>query len=496
MLGAFLSNKHIVGAKKLWSSVTFILLLALASVAPASAVCAPGQQSCSSSYSVGEAFFGNGGNLDQSSASYRAKTALGETVAGNSAESYDTLIKAASPVGYWRLGETSGTTATDASGNSRNGTYAGGYTQGKPSLTGDRNPATAFDGVSGSNVSMAANNAWKITTTNQLAVEFWYAGTQVGATSPATGATGLVSANSGSANKQFVVGLDQNGHVVVNSVQSGGAYNTVTGTTVVNDAKPHYIEANFNATANTMEIYVDGTLDNSGSVPSIGSFGSTALNIGENLRTGASSGTIDEVAIYSSTLTTTQIAQHYASVNYQTQAGFNSNRNEYLEFSVGTSSINFGTLSTSTAKTGTATFSVKAYVANGYQVVNASNPPAYGGHSLTTASTPAASAIGTEQFGMNVVANTSPSTFGANPSQIPSSSYSYGLAGDGRNNTPTTARYDQVNKYMYRNGDAIAYSRSSSGETDYTISYIINISNVTPAGIYTMNHVLVSTATF
>jgi hypothetical protein len=80
--------------------------------------------------------------------------------------------------------------------------------------------------------------------------------------------------------------------------------------------------------------------------------------------------------------------------------------------------------------------------------------------------------------------------------QVPGVTYSYGQAGNGTGNTPSTARYDQASQYMYRNGDVIAYSSKSSGETDYTISYIMNISNVTPGGRYTMNHVLVATATF
>ncbi len=185
-----------------------------------------------------------------------------------------------------------------------------------------------------------------------------------------------------------------------------------------------------------------------------------------------------------------------ASSNYQAQTGFNSNRNEYIEFNVNAATLNFGVLSTGSTKTGTATFNVKAYVANGYQVVNASPPPQYGGHTLSTASVPTASATGTEQFGINLVANTSPASFGVAPVQIPSNSYSFGKVADNTVNTPSTARYDQTNQYMYRNGDVIAYSTKSTGETDYTISYIMNISNATPSGTYTMNHVLVATATF
>lgn len=58
-------------------------------------------------------------------------------------ESYSTLseaIMALAPVGYWKLDETSGTQATDSSGNGRHGTYSGTYTlnarDGAPAFAG------------------------------------------------------------------------------------------------------------------------------------------------------------------------------------------------------------------------------------------------------------------------------------------------------------------------------------------------------------------------
>lgn len=47
---------------------------------------------------------------------------------------YFDLVMSLAPLGYWRLGETSGTTAADSSGNGRNGTYTGTYTLNRPSL--------------------------------------------------------------------------------------------------------------------------------------------------------------------------------------------------------------------------------------------------------------------------------------------------------------------------------------------------------------------------
>ncbi len=162
-------------------------------------------------------------------------------------------------------------------------------------------------------------------------------------------------------------------------------------------------------------------------------------------------------------------------------------QDEYIEFVVTGSTVSLGQQTTSTTTRGTATFYVKAYVAQGYVVRNASAPLSIPSHTMAAPSSPVASAVGTEQFGINLVANTSPATFGANPTQVPDSTFSFGTAATG---------YDTANVYKYVNGDIIAQATKSSGETDYTISYILNISSVTQAGSYSMNHNLVATGTY
>jgi hypothetical protein len=175
-----------------------------------------------------------------------------------------------------------------------------------------------------------------------------------------------------------------------------------------------------------------------------------------------------------------------ASTNYKTQGGFNTNREEYIEFIVNSSSVDLGYLSSSTTASVTNTFSVKAYLSSGYVVRSASAPPSNGSHTLNNLVTPSASSAGTEQFGINLVANTSPSV-GAAPVQVPDSTFSFGTAASG---------YNTPNLFKYVNGDIIAQSTQSSGTTQYTISYIYNIAGTTPDGSYSFHHVLVATATY
>lgn len=185
-----------------------------------------------------------------------------------------------------------------------------------------------------------------------------------------------------------------------------------------------------------------------------------------------------------------------SSTNYQAQAGFNTDRTPSLTLVVNdsqcsfyNSGVNLGYLSTSSATTGNANFSVKSYLAGSYTVTTVGPPPKSNAptpHTFTTLTSGGTSVPGTEQFGINLVANTSPSV-GASPSQLPSSSFGFGQAASG---------YGTPNTFKYNDGDTIARSTKSSGTTCYAISYLFNISGVTPNGVYTFNQSIVATSTF
>jgi hypothetical protein len=177
-----------------------------------------------------------------------------------------------------------------------------------------------------------------------------------------------------------------------------------------------------------------------------------------------------------------------SSANYQAYAGYTTTADPYIELVTPNSITNVGVLDSSSTKYTTAQFSVRAYLASGYTVINGSSAPTALSngitHYLSAPSTPAASAVGTEQFGINLASNTVPASIGAVPQQLPSNSYSYGTAAAG---------YNTSNLYKYAQGDTIAQSSSSSGYTTYTVSYIFNISPVTPSGFYSFTHTLIAT---
>jgi hypothetical protein len=190
-----------------------------------------------------------------------------------------------------------------------------------------------------------------------------------------------------------------------------------------------------------------------------------------------------------------------SSTNYSTgeTAGFNTTGQPGLTLVVATSSADLGVLSTTLAKTATATFSVQNYTSYGYVVQIVGATPSYAGHNLTAMTGNAgvggdASATGTEQFGLNLVANTSPTNpvpGSANPT-CAVAGWCYGVAGDGT----AALTYKTDGKYRYVSGETVASGPRSSSETDYTITFIANQSPTTPAGRYTGALQIVATGTF
>jgi len=163
-----------------------------------------------------------------------------------------------------------------------------------------------------------------------------------------------------------------------------------------------------------------------------------------------------------------------SSTNNTAKFGSITNSDPLLEVMVVAGQSNLGTLTTETTATKTTTVKVRNYLSGGYVLQIIGDPPKYNGHTLSTSNTPVQSVPGTEQFGINAVANTNP-TVGANLVQVPNDKTSFGSV---------YANYSSPNLFMFSSGDNIAHSTSSSGETDYTISMIVNISNGTLAGHY------------
>jgi len=169
------------------------------------------------------------------------------------------------------------------------------------------------------------------------------------------------------------------------------------------------------------------------------------------------------------------------STNYQFNSGPVTTADPALGFAVTSAAASFGNFNAAQVATATASFTVSDYTSYGYAVQVLGNPPSNGSHTLPAMASTDISRPGQEQFGINLVANTG---FGANPDQ--------GLFGKG----VAAANYNTADHFRYVNGETIASAPKSSGITVFTISYIINVSNITPGGAYTASQSVVCTGTF
>lgn len=145
-----------------------------------------------------------------------------------------------------------------------------------------------------------------------------------------------------------------------------------------------------------------------------------------------------------------------------------------LEMIVSAGESNLGVLTTEHTATKITTIKIRNYLSGGYILQIIGDSPKFNGHTLATPTEPTVSKPGTEQFGMNIVANTTPNV-GANPVQEPADKGVFGEAEPG---------YATTNMFKYASGDVFARSVQNSGGTDYTISMIVNISSSTPSGRY------------
>lgn len=188
---------------------------------------------------------------------------------------------------------------------------------------------------------------------------------------------------------------------------------------------------------------------------------------------------------------------------YQANAGtgLTTNRAPYLSFSVGGVSQNLGYLSASSTSDLVANFTVETYLAGGYIVQVDAPPPTDnvpGNHIMNIPGTPTASSIGTEQFGINLAANTTPAGLGAAPTCTPSTGSFCPTAAMA---SSITSNYNQVNKYYYPSSgmnytDTLVNANISTGAVSYTVSFVYNISTTTPDGQYTYNGKFIATSTF
>ena len=207
-----------------------------------------------------------------------------------------------SPLFYWRLDDRFGTTAADSAGGGVTGLYYGLNTRNvSGALVGDSDTAVTFRGGGVStkqtfdNPTVYSEEAWFRTSTTTGGKIIGFGSSQQG----------------GSGSYDRHVYMQDNGQLVFGTWT--GVTNTITTPASYNDNKWHQVVATQGP--NGMALYVDGALV--GTNPQAQAQDYTGYwRVGNDTTWSSTSsafnGSIDEVAVYPSVLTATQVAAHYS----------------------------------------------------------------------------------------------------------------------------------------------------------------------------------------
>lgn len=209
-----------------------------------------------------------------------------------------------SPLGLWTLDETSGTTARDASGNGKHGTYAGAPALGQKV---GQFLCPTFDGV---NDTVSIPDAAQVFAGQPLTWAAWFRTTMQGYSSI------LAKYNAFQNNAKWNLRLDDNEKLNAYFDSSSGALRAISGQ-VVNDGRWHYGAAVWTKTGSThtADILVDGVLAGTGtSLASLyaESEGAQVVTIGSyDGSIEFFNGNIAYAAVYQSALSSARIRAHY-----------------------------------------------------------------------------------------------------------------------------------------------------------------------------------------
>lgn len=145
------------------------------------------------------------------------------------------------------------------------------------------------------------------------------------------------------------------------------------------------------------------------------------------------------------------------------------------------SEINFGDFSPSTTSSNSSQFIVATNARSGYNVTIDGDTLTSGNNIIPSSTAPTSSKKGSSQFGINLVANSTP--------QVGSDPIGPGVG-------IVTPNYSNTNNYLFNTGDEIADSPVASSYTKYTVSYIVNVSSSQPVGVYATTVTYICLANF
>ncbi|MFI7589617.1 PKD domain-containing protein [Spongisporangium articulatum] len=256
-----------------------------------------------------------------------ASVSVAVTAGTPATSAYPDAVSASSPANYWRLGETSGTTAADSAGN-KPLTLSGATRNVTGALTGDTNKAVTMSG----SATVPGTTTSSQTSPTTFSEEVWFK------TNTTKGGKLIGFGNSrttSSTTSDRHIYMNNSGQLYFGVLSSGGTKATINSSAAYNNNAWHYAAATWSA-ANGAKLYVDGqqvassaAMNTSQSYTGYWRLGGDSLSTGSIFNTSnwpskptntSIAASLDEPAVYSTELTAAAVADHYTAGSQGTPA--------------------------------------------------------------------------------------------------------------------------------------------------------------------------------
>ena len=232
-------------------------------------------------------------------------------------------------VGWWKLDDGSGTSAADSSGNSNTGTLDNSPVWTTSGMNGG---ALTFPG-SGAGQDVRAGNPASLQITGSITLTAWINAASI---NPSDADDGIIDKTNFPSNagyqlkgSQDCTGVSPQDNLVL-TIGSGSVFVERCSNTVFQTNRWYFVAGVYNATAQTMHVYVNGVLDDgtllSGPVPSSMANNTANFLVGDISTDGGGNqvfhGTIDDPRVYNRALNAADIKTLYTSTGGSYPTGF------------------------------------------------------------------------------------------------------------------------------------------------------------------------------
>jgi hypothetical protein len=154
---------------------------------------------------------------------------------------------------------------------------------------------------------------------------------------------------------------------------------------------------------------------------------------------------------------------------------------EALTFTLASATVALGALTTATTGSGTSTMTASTNGTTGYAISVNGATLTSGSNTITALAANTASTQNSSQFGINLMANTTPSV---------------GTAKSGSGSGLPAANYNTADSFRFVTGETVASASAATNSNTYTVSYIANVPGSQAAGAYSTALTYIATATF